>query len=107
MPSNVRELDETVVRQILGYFVRNRRMADTLEGIARWRLLQERVRLSMRQTEAALAWLVEEGFIEEALPAGSRSSVFRLNPGRLSDAKRFLDGGDSKSLRRAGVKKSN
>lgn len=102
MPSNAPELDEAVVRQILGYFVRNRRMADTLEGIARWRLLQERVRLSMRQTEAALGWLVEEGFIEEAIPAGSRCSVFRLNRGRLSDAKRFLAGAVSKSLQKIG-----
>src|SRR5262249_56056921 len=54
LPSNALELDETVVRQILAYFVRSRRVADTLEGIARWRLLEERVRLSVRQTQAAL-----------------------------------------------------
>jgi hypothetical protein len=61
----------------------------------------------MRQTEAALERLVEEGFIEEELSAASRSSVSRLNPVRLKDAKRFLDAADSKSLRRVGFKKSN
>src|SRR5215467_11784011 len=90
LPTNALEPDETVVRQILGYFVRSHRMADTLEGIARWRLLQERVQLSVRQTEAALGWLLEQGFIEEVFPESVGNSVFRLNRGRLSEAKRFL-----------------
>lgn len=77
-------------------------MADTLEGIARWRLLEERVRLSVRQTEAALKWLVEQDFIEELRPMGLRSSLFRLNPKRLKDAKQFLAG-----PRRAGSKKNH
>jgi hypothetical protein len=91
--SNALELDETVVRQVLGYFVRSRQMADTLEGIARWRLLEERVKLSVRQTDAALKWLVEQGFVEELRPTGLRSSVFRLNPQRLKEAKQFLTRG--------------
>ena len=106
MPSNALELDETVVRQILGYFVGSPQMADTLEGIARWRLLQERVRLSVRQTEAALGWLVEKGFIVEARPVGLRSPVFCLNPERLRDAKRFLGGTEHKNLRKSRSKKS-
>jgi hypothetical protein len=65
-------------------------MVDTLEGMARWRLPEERVRLNVRQTDAALRWLVEQGLIVQMLPAGLRSSVFRLNPSRLRDAKRFL-----------------
>lgn len=87
---NALELDETVARQILAYFVRSRQTADTLQGIARWRLLEERVRLSVRQTKAALQWLVEQGFIVELRPMGLRDSVFRLNPKRLKDAKQFL-----------------
>jgi hypothetical protein len=82
-------------------------MADTLEGIARWRLLEERVRLSVRQTEAALKWLVEEGFIEELRPAGLRGPVFRLNPKRLKDARQFLAGGERKKPQRAGSKNSH
>jgi hypothetical protein len=90
LPSTALELHETVVRQILAYFVRSRRMVDTLEGIASWRLLEEQVSLSMRQTEAALKWLVEQGFLEELGPMGLRSSIFRLNPQKVKDAKRFL-----------------
>jgi hypothetical protein len=46
--------------------------------------------LSVRQTKAALQWLVEQGFIVELRPMGLRDSVFRLNPKRLKDAKQFL-----------------
>ena len=101
MPLNAVELDQNVVRQILSYFVHSLRTADTLEGIARWRLLQERVRYSVRQTEAALRWLVEKGFLEDVFPAASRSSIFRLNPNRLGDAKRFLAGAEKKDIREA------
>jgi len=90
LASHARKPDKNIVRQILSYFVRNYRTADTFEGIARWRLLQERVWHSVRQTEVALRWLVEEGFIEELSSSGSGSPVFQLNPYRLRDAKRFL-----------------
>lgn len=82
-------------------------MADTLEGIARWRLLEEQVRLSVRQTEAALKWLVEEGFIEELFLMGLRGSIFRLNPKRLKDAKQFLASAEKKNLQTADSKKSH
>jgi hypothetical protein len=32
-----------VTKQIVSYFLRNPNAADTLEGIARWRLLEERI----------------------------------------------------------------
>ena len=82
-------------------------MADTLEGIARWRLLEERVSLSVRQTEAALKWLVEQGFIEELRPVGLRSSIFRLNPQRLKDTRQFLAGAEQERLRKTGSKKGH
>ena len=79
-------LDNEVVKQVLGYFVRNPRTADTLEGIARWRLLEERVQKSLLQTEAAIDWLVGEKYLEEVTVAGSKEAIFRLNPERRSDA---------------------
>ena len=82
-------------------------MADTLEGIARWRLLRERVRISVRETEAALRWLVEHGFIEELCPMGLRDSIFRLNPKRLKDAKQFLASAEKKKLQKVDSKKSH
>jgi hypothetical protein len=83
-------LDNEVVKQVLGYFVRNPRTADTLEGIARWRLLEERVQKSLLQTEAAIDWLVGEKYLEEVTVAGSKEAIFRLNPERRSDAVRLL-----------------
>lgn len=63
--------------------------ADTPEGFARWRLLEDAVRRGIAETEAALAWLVEEGFLKEAPVAGG-APIFALNPNRLADAERFL-----------------
>ena len=75
---------------MLEFFVHNRIAADTFEGIARWRLLQQEVRRNVQQTEKALEWLVKKGLIEELRAPGYRTSVFRLNPERQKDAVRFL-----------------
>ena len=63
----------------------------TLEGIARWRLLEEQVHRSFQQTESALAWLVEQGFLEEVETVGS-SRIFRLAPQGQEKTARFLAG---------------
>ena len=78
-----------IVKQILNYFVRNPKAADTLEGIARWRLLEEQVHRSFQQTESALTWLVAQGFLEEVETVGS-SQIFRLAPQHQTEAARFL-----------------
>jgi hypothetical protein len=83
-------LDNEVVKQVLGYFVHNPKTADTLEGIARWRLLEERVQKSLLQTETAIDWLVGQKYLEKVMVAGSKDAIFRLNPERHSDAVRFL-----------------
>ena len=80
-----------IVKQILNYFLRNSKAADTLEGIARWRLLEEQVHRSFQQTESALAWLVEQGFLEEVETVGS-SRIFRLAPQGQEKTARFLAG---------------
>lgn len=84
------EAESKVVKQVLSYFLRNPRAADNLEGIARWRLLEEQIENSLRKTEAALDWLVREGYLEE-FKAGASERSFRLNPVRSSDAIRFLE----------------
>jgi len=90
LPPTIVEPEREVVTQILEYFVRNRQAADTLEGIARWRLLQQEVRRNVQQTEQALGWLVQQGLIEELRPSGYQTTVFRLNPARQEEAARFL-----------------
>ncbi len=91
--------ESKVVKQVLSYFLRNPKAADNLGGIARWRLLEEQIQNSLSQTEAALDWLVSEGYLKEFRVAGSERS-FRLNQERSSDAIRFLERGNKAARRR-------
>jgi hypothetical protein len=78
-----------IVEQVLSYFVRNPRAADTLEGVARWRLLQDQVSRTCQETEVALQWLVDQGQVE-TVPTGSSSHIVQLMPtDRFADAARF------------------
>ena len=90
----LRQRDETQppagAREILRYFLRNREAADSLYGIARWRLLEEAVRHSVETTEAALHWLVATGFLLEQ-PSGASDPIFRLNVERVAEAAHFLN----------------
>ena len=78
-----------IVDLVLGYFVRNPRAADTLEGVARWRLLEDQVSRTLQETDVALQWLVDQGFLE-IVSTGSSGHIFRLNADRCADAARFL-----------------
>jgi hypothetical protein len=83
-----------MARKVLGYFVRNPHAIDNLEGIARWRLLQERIHRTVQDTESALAWLVKEGYLrEEANPGGE--PLYRLNTARTESAMAFLASEDA------------
>jgi len=82
--------EPAIVRQILNYFLRNRSAADSLEGVARWRLLEEQIQRSLQETDAALKWLVAKGYLEEIKPAGS-VPLFRLAPDRQAEALEFLE----------------
>jgi len=83
------EVDPEVARQVLSCFMRNPQAADTLEGIARWRLLEERLQRTMQQTDAAVRWLVTKGFLQEIEPAGS-VKLYRLDPKGQENAAKFL-----------------
>jgi hypothetical protein len=80
-----------VARQILAYFLRNPRAADSAEGVARWRVMDEQIRTSVRETFAALQWLVAKGYLEES---SSRSSetIFRLHAARSGEAHKLVFG---------------
>ena len=78
-----------VVKEILNYFVRNPDATDTLEGVARWRLLEEQVHRTVDETAAALAFLVAHGYLQE-VPTSGANKVFRLAPERVAEAARFL-----------------
>jgi hypothetical protein len=74
---------------ILSYFARNPRAADSLEGIARWRLLDEVVRRKVNETYEALQWLVKEELLLET--AASGAPIYRLNPARSAETESTLE----------------
>lgn len=76
-------------REILSYFVRNPRAADSIEGVARWRLLDQTIHRTVDETRQALQWLVAQGFLRESKTMGS-GTIFDLNPERQAEALRFL-----------------
>lgn len=79
--------DATV--DILNYFIRHPGAADSIEGIARWRLMEELAHRKAEETDRAVRWLVERGFlIRHALPGGR--SIFALNPEKVEDAQQFV-----------------
>jgi hypothetical protein len=75
--------------EILNYFVRHPEAADSLEGLTRWRLMNEVVRRKLDETEAALEWLVAQGYLMSSVSPGG-AATFRLNPERIDDARQFL-----------------
>jgi hypothetical protein len=79
-------------REILSYFLRNPAAADSLEGIARWRLLEQAIQRTIVETEEALRWLVGEGFLIEVEQPRSRR-LFRLNPEKHQAAGALLKAG--------------
>ena len=76
-------------RQILSYFLRNPSAADSLEGIARWRLLEEAIHRNVVETEEALWWLVQEGYLREIVQPHS-GRLFCLNPEKQKEAESFV-----------------
>jgi hypothetical protein len=81
-----------VAKDILKYFLRNPAAADDLEGIARWRLLDEKIHQSLEETNQALDWLVARGLLEVDSRSGS-GTLFRLNARKRAEIERFLDEG--------------
>ena len=89
MPRPQQRARPAKAKEVLKYFLRHPQAADTLEGVARWRLLEERVHRNVEDTYQALTWLVAEGFLSEESVRGSEA-IFRLNPTRTAQAKRFV-----------------
>ena len=78
-----------VAREILSYFMRNPQAADNLEGVARWRLLDELVGRNIGETRSAIDWLVQHQFlIKTSLPGGD--VVFSLDPEKRAAAQELL-----------------
>lgn len=78
-----------ISKEILSYFLRNPEAADDLEGVARWRLLDETIYRSVEETKNALEWLVKQGFLLKAARS-STATMYRLNRQASTRAKSFL-----------------
>ena len=76
-------------REILEHYLANPTTADTLEGIAEWRLLDDFVQRRIDETRNALEWLVEQGFLTRIVNRAA-PPVYRLNE-TAGDAERAVD----------------
>ena len=74
----------------MSYFLRHPAAADSLDGIARWRLMLQKIDQTVDETAEALRALVEEGLVEE-IRSNSGAPVFRLNASRRAEAERLLN----------------
>lgn len=55
--------------EIFRYFCRNPQACDDVEGVARWRLADEKIYETLQTTEKALEWLVSRGLlVKESKP---------------------------------------
>lgn len=90
MDNDVQEPGPPATREILSYFLRHPAAADSLRGVARWRLMEEAVRQSLETTETALNWLITEGYLTEESRLGT-GRIFQLNPERRKEAEEFLE----------------
>jgi len=78
-----------IAQRILRYFVRNSEAADTFEGIVRWRLREEAIHQTSKETHEALAWLVAHGFLRE-VPIARGPPLFQLNADKRAEAEAVL-----------------
>ena len=79
-----------IAREILGYLLRHPDAADSLEGLARWRLVEATVRRTLDETERAVQSLVARGWVREVARPHA-ATLFTLNEARREEAARFLD----------------
>jgi hypothetical protein len=76
--------------ELLHYFLRNPQAVDTLEGIARWRLLEEQIHRTLLETKNCLGFLVAKGFliVESTL---TTEPLYRLNHSLSQEIAEFLE----------------
>jgi len=79
-----KDVDFDYVKDVLRYFLRHPQASDDLEGITRWRLLDQRIEDSLIQVNRAVRWLVSEGVLMQD-PARTSHPVFRLNKDRSNE----------------------
>jgi hypothetical protein len=89
LPREISTPTSKLAKEIMGHFLRNPQAADSLEGVTRWRLLEERVHRQLEDTDQALGWLVRRGFLVRVSSAWTEA-VYKLNQENRSEAEQFL-----------------
>lgn len=79
--------------QILSYLTRHPEAADTLEGIAEWWILRETIEHGVRETAAALDFLVSQNFVLQEWTAEDRPRYW-LNRERLDEIRELMGSGE-------------
>lgn len=79
-----------LARDVLACFLRSPQGVDSLEGIARFRLEQHAVLVTVEQVEEALGWLVVQGYLEQHTSLGASAPYYKLNESKVSDAQRVV-----------------
>lgn len=86
-------------KDILRYFLQHPEAVADLEGVARWRLLEETVHRRLEETEEALGWLIHHRYLlQESTTTSGR--LFRLNPHMTTAAESLLGRRRTRELRR-------
>jgi hypothetical protein len=83
---------QSVAREIMSYFLDHPEATDSLEGIARWRLMLRQIDRTVEETAVALRVLIKDELIEE-VSSQSGPSLYRLNPGKRTEAELIFKGG--------------
>ena len=75
--------------KILEYFVNHTHASDSVEGIARWRLLQQDIYQTIHQVERALEFLVKMDLLrQQGTQATGR--LYVLNTARIAECREFM-----------------
>jgi hypothetical protein len=81
---NIEQLDQELTGAVLAYLAEHPAAMDTVEGIAEWWLLRQRVRVVVEQVERVLARQVKNGVLEAVGTGPARR--YRLRPPAASPA---------------------
>jgi hypothetical protein len=81
-----------LARDLLKLYLTNPTLVETTEGLARWRLADQLLDKTIRETEQALEWLVSRGFLRQISGRRGRT-VFMMNPDRRDEAQHWIGRG--------------
>ena len=88
-------LDRELALAILQYLSKNPEAMDSMEGIARFWIIRQRIEAHVGDVEGALQYLVDEGFLQVREAAGASHNksrqLYSLNANRRAEVRALLD----------------